>query len=305
VIGKHSFAPREGVGASSIVLPPGSWSTVLDFLVERFPDVGRAEIARRSRAGDVLDAAGQPLDPHLAYSPGARLFYFRHVENEAPIPFEETILHADENLVVADKPHFLPMSPIGRYARETLLARLKRRTGLSTLAPMHRLDRETAGVVAFTVQPSMRGAYQRLFAAGDVEKHYEAIAPWRDDLEFPLIARHRLAADSHFMRMRVIEGEPNAQTRIDLIERLGTYARYALTPSSGKKHQLRVQMAALGMPIVNDAMYPLMRARESVEDFSRPLKLLATRLAFTDPISGARREFNTQRTLQDDAPVSR
>jgi tRNA pseudouridine32 synthase/23S rRNA pseudouridine746 synthase len=292
---KLSLPTREGVGASSIVLPPGAWPTILDFLIERFPGVPREEILRRSQAGDVLNHQGAPLDALLPYAPGARLFYYRHVENEPAIAGEETILFQDDFLVVADKPHGLPMSPVGAYAKETLLARLKRRTGIATLAPMHRLDRETAGVVAFTVKPESRGAYQRLFAGREVEKSYEAVAPFSSDLGFPLVARHRIVAGDHFMRMCVADGEPNAETRIELIEPRGAMARYALFPATGKKHQLRVQMAALGLPILNDTLYPVMC--DDVPDPGAPLQLLSRSLAFRDPITGAMRIFNSLRQL--------
>lgn len=294
-VSKLTLPLRNGVGASSIVLPAGPWATMLDFLAERFPNVPREEILRRSRAGDVLDADGAPLDAGSAFRPGARLFYYRHVENEAPIPFEESILFQDDWLLIADKPHFLPMSPVGAYAAETLLARLKRRTGIATLAPMHRLDRDTAGVVAFTVKPEARGAYQRLFAGRAVEKTYEAIAADRPDLQFPLVARHRIIAGDHFMRMRVADGEPNAETRIELLARHDGLARYALHPRTGRKHQLRVQMAALGMPILNDALYPEMRPIAQPE--GAPLQLLSRALAFRDPITGAARAFQSPRQL--------
>ena len=292
---KLTLPLREGVGASSIVLPPGTWPTILDFLIERFPGVPREEILRRSQAGDVLDHQGAPLDALLPYAPGARLFYYRHVENEAQIPGEEAILFQDEYLLVADKPHFLPMSPVGAYAKETLLARLKRRTGIATLAPMHRLDRETAGVVLFTIKPETRGAYQRLFAGREVEKSYEAVAPFCGERQFPLLARHRIVAGDHFMRMCAADGEPNAETRIELIERRGALARYALFPATGKKHQLRVQMTALGLPILNDTLYPVMR--DTGPDSGAPLQLLSRSLAFRDPITGAMRTFTSLRQL--------
>lgn len=294
-VSKISLPLREGVGASSIVLPVGPWATVLDFLVERFPGVPREEILRRTHAGDVLDAEGAPLDAESAFRPGMRLYYYRHVENEVRIPGEESILFQDDLILIADKPHFLPMSPVGAYAKETLLARLKRRTGIATLAPMHRLDRETAGVVAFTLRPETRGAYQQMFSSREVAKAYEAIARHRADLPFPMAARHRIVAGDHFMRMRVADGPPNAETRIELIERHDKLARYALFPATGRKHQLRVQMAALGMPILNDTLYPDMR--EDASSPTAPLQLLSRSLAFKDPITGAAREFLSLRQL--------
>jgi tRNA pseudouridine32 synthase/23S rRNA pseudouridine746 synthase len=285
---------RHGVAASTLVLPRGDWPTLLDFLIERFPNLTASQIATRVNAGEVLDPNGRPLASDAPFQTGLRIHYYRHIEDEARIPFEETILFRDEHILVADKPHFLPMSPVGAYAKETLLARLKVATGMATLAPMHRLDRETAGVVAFTLKPAVRGVYQRMFATRAVEKVYEAIAPWRADVALPRLVRHRLEPDDHFMRMRVADGMPNAETQVELIEHGNALARYRLTPSTGKKHQLRVQMAALGLPIVGDAIYPVFRHDPG---FAQPLQLLAKRLAFVDPITGVYREFVSQRTL--------
>jgi tRNA pseudouridine32 synthase/23S rRNA pseudouridine746 synthase len=277
------FPLRHGVGASTLVLPAGPWATLVDYLCERFPMLTREEIIARTERGEVFGEDGCALDPRMPFRRGQRIHYYRKVEHEEAIPFEEAILYRDDRILVADKPHFLPMAPVGAYARETLLARLRVRTGVEALAPMHRLDRETAGVVAFTVERALRGVYQRLFAAREVEKEYEAIAPVSHRLAFPLLARHRLEPDAHFMRMRVVSGAPNAETRIDLIETRGPWARYRLRPTTGKKHQLRVQMAALGLPIRGDAMYPEFRRAHG---FGEPLCLLARRLAFDDPVSG-------------------
>ncbi|MEQ1518170.1 MAG: pseudouridine synthase [Usitatibacteraceae bacterium] len=194
---------REGVGPSCIVLPVGPWPQVIDFLTERFPAVAREEIAARMRRGDIVDEQGVFISPDLNYRPHLKLFYYRHIPEETRIPFEETILFQDEHLVVVDKPHFLPVTPGGRYLQETLLVRLKRKLGTDTLAPMHRIDRETAGVVVFTLQPELRGKYQELFAQRAVAKTYQAIAPFRDDLDFPMTYRSRLVEADHFMRSYV------------------------------------------------------------------------------------------------------
>ncbi len=292
---------RDGVGSSCLSLPEGPWRRVIDFLEQRFPNVSRDEILARMARGDVIDELGDYVLPERVYTAHLKLFYYRSIEFEERIPFEETVLFQDEHLVAVDKPHFLPVTPGGRYLQETLLVRLKRKLGIDTLAPMHRLDRETAGVMLFTVQPHLRRQYHALFECKAVAKRYQAIAPYRADLAFPLRRRSRLVQGDSFMRVREAEGEANSETHIELLEIIGgnTLARYRLTPASGKKHQLRVHMAALGLPIVNDKIYPVHHTIEQIEDgdYSKPLQLLAESIAFTDPVTGQSREFSSRLRL--------
>jgi tRNA pseudouridine32 synthase/23S rRNA pseudouridine746 synthase len=289
---------KNGVGPSSIALPPGPWATVLDFLVERFPHISRAEILARIDRGDVLNECGERIAAERVYTAREKLFYYRDIPDESRIPFDETILFRDEYLVAVDKPHFLPVSPVGRYVQETLLVRLKRTLGIDTLAPMHRLDRETAGVIIFTIQPLLRGKYQALFESRDVQKTYQAVALWRSDLQFPFTYKSRLVSARHFMKVEEVAGEANAETEIAVIEHNEKFARYQLTPRTGKKHQLRVQMAALGLPILYDQIYPHHVVADA-QDLTRPLQLLAQSIAFRDPVTGQERLFSTQRRLLD------
>lgn len=294
----RAFTPPtvDGVSASSLVLPPGPWLRLIDYLVHRLPSVGRADWMARMQAGEVIDEHGQALDPEASYRKQTRIYYYRRVAFEHPIPFEENVLFQDEWIVVADKPHFLPVVPAGRYVQETLLVRLKRKLGIDTLAPMHRIDRDTAGLVLFSVQPPTRAAYQQLFRDKTITKQYEAIAPAQTDLNWPHTHRSRLQESAQFMAMEEVPGEPNAETVIDVIERHGDLCRYKLQPITGQKHQLRAHMSALGMPIVNDLYYPVLLP-DHIPDYSQPLKLLAKSVAFTDPITGQARSFESQRTL--------
>lgn len=288
---------RDGVGPSVVGLPAGPWATLADFLAERFPGVPAAVWARRLACGEVVDDEGRSVRADASYRPGGRLHYYREIEAEPRLPFDEVVLFQDELLLAVDKPHFLPVTPSGRHLQETLLVRLKRRLGIDTLAPLHRIDRETAGVVLFSLQPATRAAYQRLFAQREVEKQYECIASHRPDLEWPLTRHTRIEEDPGcFMRMREVEGEPNALTHIELIERHGGLARYRLHPTTGRRHQLRVHCAALGLPIAGDLIYPTLQPVDA-DDWSRPLQLLAQRIAFTDPVSGRQRRFESPRRL--------
>jgi tRNA pseudouridine32 synthase / 23S rRNA pseudouridine746 synthase len=293
---------REGVGASTVSLPPGPWTTLLAFLVQRFPDVGLVQWQQRLTGGLVLDAQGQALPLDAPYRSHSQVRYFRHVQAEPHIPFDEVVLYQDQHLVVADKPHFLPVTPSGRFVQETLLVRLKRKLSLPHLTPLHRIDLETAGLVAFGIHPSERDGYHALFRAHQVQKQYEAIAPYRPDLIFPLTISNRLEQNPQaFMQMCEVVGTPNAHTTIELLEVQGRLARYRLHPITGRKHQLRVHMASLGLPILGDRIYPEFRATISSDeqpDYSQPLRLLAQRLAFICPITHNNRDFVSPRRLE-------
>jgi len=287
---------RDGVGPSVITLPAGDWLLVIDFLVQRFDAIPREEWLARMQKDLVMDENGSPVYPDRPYQPHLKIFYYRSIENEIPIPFEESILFQDEHLIIADKPHFLPVMPAGSYLQETLLVRLKRKTGIETLVPMHRIDRETAGLVVFVIKPETRGAYQSLFLSKQVEKCYQAIAPYRNDLAFPMTYKSRLQESENFMQMEEAEGEANSETIIEVLQQRGSLASYQLKPVTGKKHQLRAHMATLGIPILNDLIYPAHRAGDQ-DDFKNPLQLLAQRISFIDPNTGRQRAFESKLKL--------
>lgn len=290
--------PRQGEPSPSrLQLPPGPWATLLDGLCARFPAIDCDTWRDRFMRGRVLDDAGVPLTADTPYRAGREIRYFREVPDEPRIPFVEQLVHVDGHLVVADKPHFLPVTPAGGFVRETLLARLRLRLGNPDLVPLHRIDRATAGLVLFSADPATRAQYQALFRDRRIDKHYEAIAPALPGPMFPLVYRSRLVRGDPFFRMCEADGEPNSQTQIDVLAADGPLWRYALQPVTGRKHQLRVHMAVLGAPIANDPLYPALR-EQGADDYRQPLKLLARRLRFVDPVSGEEREFVSGQQLQ-------
>lgn len=296
---KAEFRPgaREGVPPSRVRVRPGEPATLLAFLQARFPHAG--DWAERLRAGEVLDAEGRPLTAESPCPAGSLLWYWRRTPPERRVPFELTLLHRCERLVVVDKPPFLSVTPGGRHLHETVLVRLQQQLDLRDLSPLHRLDRDTAGVLALSADPATRGRYQALWRHRQVHKVYEALAPLREDLAFPLSARHRLVEPrgEHFLQMQVVTGEPNAETLVECLGPAGPgLAHYRLTPRTGRKHQLRAQMAAIGLPLINDRIYPRLEPLEP-DDFTRPLQLLARRLEFIDPIDGRMRCFESMRRL--------
>jgi len=282
--------------SSRVFLPAGQWPTVLDCLCAHFAEVTADEWRARFLAGFVEGADGRPLAMDAPYRRGLEVRYYRRVDSEPPVDGSERVLYVDEHLVVADKPHFLPVMAAGRWVEQTLQARLERRLGIRDLAPLHRLDRATAGLVLLSAQPATRDRYQALFRERRIQKVYEALAAPLPRCAFPLERSSRLAAGKPFFRMAEVEGEANSTTRVDVLERGHACWRYRLEPVTGRKHQLRVHMAALGAPILNDPWYPDL-APERPDDAARPLALVARTLAFVDPLSGVPRSFTSEVAL--------
>ena len=220
------------------------------------------------------------------------MHYYREVSDEQPIPGRETVLHQDEHLLVVDKPHFLPVMPGGRFVEQTLLRRLLAQSGNADLVPLHRSDRLTAGLVLFSVNRRTRAVYQALFRERRIGKRYLAMAPALPARSFPLLRQSRMVRGDPFFRMQEVAGVANSETRVEVLARGTGDWCYALQPATGRKHQLRVHMAALGAPVRNDPWYPVLREREA-DDQARPLRLLAQRLAFADPLSGEWRQFDS------------
>ena len=293
-----------GVGPSCRSLPAGPWETVLDYLTERFPRIETAIWLSRMAKGELVDETGLHLNSLSPYRVGASIFYYRELESEAKIPFDEHVLYQDENILVADKPHFLPVVPAGRFLHETLLVRLKQKLKLGELVPIHRIDRETAGVVLFSLNAATRGHYTTLFRDRKVRKVYEALAPSLTDLSFPATRRSRIVRGEPFFRMKETEGEPNSETYIDVVGNragvTGEVSFYQLRPVTGRKHQLRVHLAALGIPIINDRLYPEVRfavGLDNADDYANPLKLLAKSISFRDPITQREHYFESRRLI--------
>ncbi len=286
----------EGVGPSCQWLPAGPWKTVLDFFKEQYPHVQTTTWKARMAKGQVLDETGRRVDEETAFRVGACIFYYRELEDEPPIPFRERVLYQDEHILVADKPHFLPVIPSGRFLQETLLVRLRKQLANEDLTPVHRLDRETAGVVLFSLNSKTRGEYTALFRNRQVRKVYEALAPTLEESDFPITRRSRVVQGEPFFRMKEVSGEANSETHITVISTRGSVSLYQLLPITGRKHQLRLHLAALGIPVINDKLYPALTPTPD-DDFSKPLKLLAKSISFRDPLSGREHYFESSTQL--------
>lgn len=310
---------RNGVGATRLRVPAsGPWTTIAEYVVARFDHLDADDLYRRFDAGEIVGIDGSPIERGTTLGTHRFVWYYRDLPAEDPVPFQEEILHVDDELVVIDKPHFLPTTPGGRYLRESALVRLRTRLGNPDLTPIHRLDRATAGLVMFSARPATRGAYQSLFEKRQVTKVYEAVsslptewdadAPRLGGLPVPVLYRNHIEARRGELRVVVDDSrEPNSETLIE-VRRTGVSAsgravlHTILRPHTGRMHQLRVHLAALGVGILGDSWYPDLLP-ETPDDHSLPLQLLARELEFTDPLSGTPRRFVTRRTLSE-TPVS-
>lgn len=288
---------RHGLDPARLRLPEaGEWATIRDHLVHRLPRVAPERIDELLRAGAIVDLDG-PIAPDAPYVPGGAVWFHRDLPDEVEVPFDLTVVHRDETVLVVDKPHFLATIPRGQHIRQTALVRLREQLGLPDLVPAHRLDRVTAGLILFVVDPARRGAYQTMFHRRTVRKQYEAIAPFDPELALPRVMRSRIVKEKHVLAAREVEGEPNAETLVELLEHRDGLGRYRLTPHTGRTHQLRLHMNSLGVPILGDDFYPVLTDKP-VHEFTRPLQLLAAVLEFTDPVTGEPRRFETTRSLQ-------
>jgi len=313
---------------STVTMPNASipHPSILAFLVKRFPQISGEIWQQRIDQGKVLTGDGLPISTLTAYTPGQKIHYFRERDQEPAIPFTESILFQNEEILVACKPHFLPVIPGGPYINECLLNRLQMKTGNPDLAPINRIDRETAGLVLFSVKKENRGLYHDLFMHGKVKKTYQALCQYpQAQQQRQWLIENRIERGSPWFRMKIAAGTINSRSQIELLETIGSApikvelnktsaaaefgsmpasvgrargdsARFQLTPITGKKHQLRLHMSGLGMGIINDRYYPDLQPEDD-DDFDNPLQLVAQTLQFRDPVTGRRMEFRSERKL--------
>lgn len=297
------LAAKNGVAPSRVWLPKGHWTTMGAFLSERFKYVADADLCMRLARGDIVDTAGVAVRADSPYQAEQWLWYFRQVENEIPVPFDMPILYADDCIIAVDKPHFLASTPGGQYLQHTALTRVRQHFNDAAITPLHRLDRETAGVLLFCRQPALRGVYQSLFQSQSIDKTYEAIAKSNHSVTFPLVYKSRIVAPKGQFLMVEQDGEPNSETHIQVLRRWhdaqhGDISCYLLRPITGRKHQLRVHLNALGTPILHDSYYPAGQPPLAPDDFRHPLQLLARSIGFTDPVTQTYRTFQSQQQLK-------
>jgi len=269
-------------------------ATVLEYLIIKFPYINAQIWRQRIADGKVHRHDGSLITTQSLFQPQQRVYYYREVESEPSIPFEEKIVFQDQHILVVYKPHFLAVIPSGIYVNECLQNRLRRSTGIETLQALHRLDRVTAGLVIFSANPDTRHRYHQLFKTRQIHKTYQAIAKISDGEDLinqEWVIKNRIVQCEPRFRMRVTEGEANSHSVVRCLQQSTQKALFELNPVTGKTHQLRVHMQALGWPILNDKYYPQLQPL-SADNYSAPLQLLAKKLQFIDPVTQQPRCFS-------------
>ncbi|BBB24772.1 pseudouridine synthase [Amphritea japonica] len=270
--------------------------TVVDYLIHKFPQVGAQVWQQRAIDGKLHWHDGTTISFTTPYRSQQRVYYYREVECESVVPFNETILFTDADILVAYKPAFLPVTPGGNYVNECLQNRLRVKTGMDNLQALHRIDRVTTGLVMFSVNPETSHLYHQLFASRQIHKTYQAVARIDIGSDEPTrgqqweVANRMESAEPRFL-MRVTDGTPNSHSRIRCLDRFEDKALFELEPVTGKTHQLRVHMQALGWPILHDRYYPVLQSK-SADNVDQPLQLLAQQLRFIDPVRSQPRAFH-------------
>lgn len=245
----------------SVIRPPFVGKTVITFLSEKFPYHSREEwefLIQKGRIkvqGNVAKAEELLFDGfRLEYSPiPGRIL-------EPDVDENYSILHETEEFLFVDKPGNLPMHPAGRYRTKTLLSLLE--THYTKIIPVHRLDRETSGIVIFAKSEESRKWLQRKFESREVYKEYFAIVLGKFTKEETLEGFIGKDKTSEIRKKMIFSAEPfpgakSCQTQFLPVQYLEKedLSLVLVRPITGRIHQIRASLLYLGYPIVGDKMY--------------------------------------------------
>ncbi|NVK21530.1 MAG: pseudouridine synthase [Kangiellaceae bacterium] len=290
---------------SKVYLPQENhgWTTVLDYLIDKFQGIDKAIWHQRILDDKVHWQDGTFIKLDTPYRPQAAVFYYREVKKEPVIPFEHNLIYQNEHILIADKPHFLPVNESGAFVNECLQNRLRKETGIDELQALHRLDRETAGLVMFSINSQTRAYYHALFANKTITKTYQAIAKTPNNIQLIgkqwEINNRMIKSDPSFVMSidkQASSKDYNAHSKIRCIKQSEHLSLFELQPITGKTHQLRVHMQSIGYPILNDKFYPTLLPK-SEDNFDQPLQLLAQSLDFKDPVTQQQHSFQSKLML--------
>ena len=262
--------------------------TLLDALGAAFPDSSKTTLRQMLQHGRVRVNAQTGYDARRRLDPGDAV----EVGPKPPVaqlPAECTLLHEDDDVIVIIKANGLLTVATLREKDETVQAYLNeylRRKGKPRIHVVHRLDRESSGVLVFAKTFGAREALKAQFEAHSVDRLYMAIIEGAIDPPAGTIRSH-LAEDRH-LKMVSVENVPDAKlavTHYRTIARGGRYSRLEVTLETGRKNQIRAHLSEAGHPIAGDLLYgcdtnPMQR-----------LGLHAQLLGFTHPSTGQRMSF--------------
>jgi tRNA pseudouridine32 synthase/23S rRNA pseudouridine746 synthase len=261
--------------------PPPGVRTIFDFFLHRFPRIPPDTWSERFSTAKVW-SGDRSIDADTPYQPLLEVHYRREVEREPPVREDYRVVWSGRHLMVVDKPPNLPVTPGGHWVRGCLLHLLLEATGNDEITPLHRLDRLTSGVVIFSQDAETRPHFARLFQPRPlVEKTYTAVCELRREPPPPRFTlEHNIGrSDEDYWRQVVRPGLPvNARSEIEILAVDEDLVLARVRPSTGRKHQIRVQLADAGLPILGDPLYGTAPSHDP-ENLSLRLWLDARQLA--------------------------
>ena len=279
-------------------------------VVRHVPDVSRAQVQRLIKSGRVL-VNGRPRKPSFEVEAGDKIEVELPEEPEGailPEPVHLDITFEDDFLLVVNKPAGMVVHPALGHTSGTLVNALLAHCpqvanvgGVERAGVVHRLDKDTSGLLVVAKDETTRDALQRQFKRRTVQKAYLALVEGRIEpregiIEAP-VGRDRLDRK----RMAVVRTGRDARTTYRVIEYFRDNALLEVRPQSGRTHQIRVHLAWIGYPVMGDAVYGrrrqgLLRGRHFLH---------AAKLAFVHPGTGADVVFEAPLPAQLEAVLKR
>ena len=232
------------------------------FLQKRIPRLSRARVQRVIRGECWLDE--RACRPSSSVLPGQVVRFIRPAPIEPEVPRTLPVLYTDESFYVLDKPAGIAMHPTAKFHYATVTAVLRELFPTEKLEICHRLDLETSGalVVARTKEATI--AIKKAFARRHIEKTYLAVAHWPEGdrlaesgvIDLPLGLEEKGLTRVKMVVTPIDKGGLPSRTRYEVLERRGSYALVQCHPETGRQHQIRAHLDAIGAPIVADKLYP-------------------------------------------------
>lgn len=244
----HGYAYR------SRVRPEGSRQKLADYLAAHHPHAAADEWRQRIERGEVL-VDGQAAAPDALLKPGREIVWNRPPWEEPVAPTDYEVIALDEAFVAVNKPSGLPTLPGGGFLEQTLLFQVRRR--FPEAVPMHRLGRGTSGLVLFARTESARRAIQRDWQQRAIEKRYLAVvngvAPSHQRIEVPIgpIAHPALGT----IHAATPSGKSARSECWRVASRGGEQSLVEVLIDTGRPHQIRIHLAAIGFPLAGDPLY--------------------------------------------------
>jgi 23S rRNA pseudouridine1911/1915/1917 synthase len=249
------------------IRPQDAGSTVLDFYAQRYRHSSGTDWQRRIECGQVL-LNGQRARPEARLSTGQRLEYHRPAWEEPEVPLHVEEIYSDDDVLVIQKPGGMPVLPGGNFLHHTLLHQMKLQYPDNPPVPVHRLGRGTSGLMVLARSPLARSTLSRQFRASTADaadpqaarpmgKIYRALLG-PGDLPDQFTVATPIGRLPHpvlgFVYGAAANGLP-AYSQGQVLCRTGEATLVEVTIRTGRPHQIRIHMAAMGYPLLGDPLY--------------------------------------------------